>query len=93
MLLIMAVGAQRSETFVDRYRNLLPPCWAVYVGQAVKAAFGIVQRAPYWTRLMHAEWLWRAADEPGRLVPRYFRASLGFVAATVEDIWKSPADS
>ncbi len=35
-VLVMAVGAPRSEVFVDTYRARLPPCWAFCVGQAVK---------------------------------------------------------
>jgi len=45
-ILVMAIGAPRSEIFVDQHRTSLPPCWAMYVGQAVKTAFGIVRRAP-----------------------------------------------
>jgi N-acetylglucosaminyldiphosphoundecaprenol N-acetyl-beta-D-mannosaminyltransferase len=84
-VLIMAVGAPRSEVFVDSYRALLPPCWAFCVGQAVKIELGLVRRAsPLW-RSAGMEWLWRMIQEPSRLSKRYVSASIGFSVAVVED--------
>ncbi|MGE0224540.1 MAG: WecB/TagA/CpsF family glycosyltransferase [Acetobacteraceae bacterium] len=84
-VLIMAVGAPRSEIFVDRFRSALPPCWAFCVGQAVKVELGMVRRAPpVWQRL-GMEWLWRVGQEPRRLARRYATASVGFVLAVLED--------
>jgi N-acetylglucosaminyldiphosphoundecaprenol N-acetyl-beta-D-mannosaminyltransferase len=84
-VLIMAVGAPRSEVFVDTYRAILPPCWAFCVGQAVKIELGLVRRAsPIW-RSVGMEWLWRMIQEPSRLGKRYMSASIGFSFAVVED--------
>jgi N-acetylglucosaminyldiphosphoundecaprenol N-acetyl-beta-D-mannosaminyltransferase len=84
-VLVMAVGAPRSEVFVDTYRPLLPPCWAFCVGQAVKIELGLVQRAsPQW-RSAGMEWLWRLLQEPSRLTRRYVTATIGFSAAIIED--------
>lgn len=83
--LIMAVGAPRSEVFVDTYRALLPPCWAFCVGQAVKIELGLVRRAsPRW-QAAGLEWLWRLMQEPSRLARRYITATIGFSRAVVED--------
>ena len=84
-VLIMAVGAPRSEVFVDAYRSQLPPCWAFCVGQAVKIALGLVRRAPVGIRRSGLEWAWRIAQEPARLTSRYARASFGFGLAVMED--------
>lgn len=84
-LLLMAVGAPRSEIFVDRYRSLLPPCWAFCVGQAVKIALGLVQRAPGFWQAAGLEWLWRLRQEPRRLARRYLVSSVGFGLAVLED--------
>ncbi len=84
-LLLMAVGAPRSEIFVDRYRALLPPCWAFCVGQAVKIALGLVQRAPGFWQAVGLEWLWRLRQEPRRLARRYVVSSIGFALAVLED--------
>jgi N-acetylglucosaminyldiphosphoundecaprenol N-acetyl-beta-D-mannosaminyltransferase len=84
-VLIMAVGAPRSEVFVDTYRSILPPCWAFCVGQAVKVELGLVTRAsPRWQSL-GMEWLWRLRQEPARLTRRYLAATVGFSFAILED--------
>lgn len=84
-LLVMAVGAPRSEVFIDTHRTMLPPCWAFCVGQAVKVELGLVQRAsPRWQAL-GLEWLWRIFQEPSRLAKRYATATIGFGCAIVED--------
>lgn len=84
-ILMMAVGAPRSEIFVDTHRSLLPACWAFCVGQAVKAELGLVRRAPAPVQRSGLEWLWRIAQEPSRLTSRYARASIGFGMAVLED--------
>lgn len=84
-LLIMAVGAPRSEIFVDTHRAILPPCWAFCVGQAVKIELGLVERAsPRW-QAVGLEWLWRLRQEPSRLAKRYVMATFGFGWAVLED--------
>jgi N-acetylglucosaminyldiphosphoundecaprenol N-acetyl-beta-D-mannosaminyltransferase len=84
-VLIMAVGAPRSEVFVDTYRAVLPPCWALCVGQAVKIELGLVRRASSTWQSIGMEWLWRMLQEPSRLTKRYATASVGFCCAIVED--------
>jgi N-acetylglucosaminyldiphosphoundecaprenol N-acetyl-beta-D-mannosaminyltransferase len=84
-ILVMAVGAPRSEVFVDTYRALLPPCWAFCVGQAVKIELGLVRRASSKWRSFGLEWLWRLIQEPSRLTTRYVTATIGFGFAVIED--------
>jgi N-acetylglucosaminyldiphosphoundecaprenol N-acetyl-beta-D-mannosaminyltransferase len=84
-VLIMAVGAPRSEVFVDTYRAILPPCWAFCVGQAVKIELGLVRRASWLWQTVGLEWLWRMIQEPSRLGRRYMFASVGFSFAVVKD--------
>jgi N-acetylglucosaminyldiphosphoundecaprenol N-acetyl-beta-D-mannosaminyltransferase len=87
-ILMMAVGAPRSEIFVDRWRSLLPPCWAFCVGQAVKVELGLVRRAPRSVQASGLEWLWRVAQEPRRLTGRYVRSGFAFAMAVAEDQWR-----
>jgi N-acetylglucosaminyldiphosphoundecaprenol N-acetyl-beta-D-mannosaminyltransferase len=84
-VLIMAVGAPRSEVFVDTHRAILPRCWAFCVGQAVKIELGLVRRAPSRWQAVGLEWLWRLLQEPSRLAGRYAVASFGFSAAVLAD--------
>ncbi len=85
-VLVMAVGAPRSEIFVDTHRDALPPCWALCVGQAVKVEVGQVRRAPRIVRRLHGEWAWRIAQEPRRLARRYLVGSAVFLLAVAEDL-------
>jgi N-acetylglucosaminyldiphosphoundecaprenol N-acetyl-beta-D-mannosaminyltransferase len=88
-VLIMAVGAPRSEVFVDTYRSILAPCWAFCVGQAVKIEMGLVRRAsPKW-QSAGMEWLWRLVHEPFRLTTRYVTATIGFGFAVIEDQFRN----
>lgn len=84
-ILVMAVGAPRSEIFIDTHRDELPKCWAFCVGQAVKIELGLVQRASRGWQSAGLEWLWRLRQEPRRLARRYATASVGFSLALIED--------
>lgn len=84
-VLLMGVGAPRSEVFVDTYRTLLPPCWAFCVGQAIKIELGLVRRASSRWQFVGMEWLWRLLQEPSRLTKRYATATIGFSFAVIED--------
>lgn len=84
-MLVMGVGAPRSEIFVDTHRSLLPACWAFCVGQAVKIELGLVRRASSKWQSFGMEWLWRLCQEPSRLTKRYATATIGFGVAVIED--------
>ena len=85
-LLLMAVGAPRSEVFVAAHRALLPPCWALCIGQSIKIALGLTPLPPLWVQRCNLEWLWRFGLEPGRMGRRYFGSVVGFAAAILADL-------
>jgi len=87
-LLLMGVGAPRSEVFVHSRRAALPPCWALCVGQALRIEAGVIRRAPALASALNAEWLWRLAHEPRRLTWRYAAGAGGFLAAVAADLRK-----
>ena len=84
-MLIMGVGAPKSEIWVDSHRESLPSCWALCAGQSVRVYLGITRRAPLWMRKINLEWLWRISQEPRRLAVRYLRGLVLFPVAIVED--------
>jgi len=90
-LLFMGLGAPKSEIFVHAHRALLPPCWALCVGQAVKIALGLVPPPPHWVKRGNLEWAWRILQEPGRMSRRYLFSGIGFLAAVAEDLWRGGA--
>ena len=85
-LLIMTLGAPTSEIFVHQNDHLLPPCWAICVGQALRVEIGLVTRAPSAWRRLGLEWAWRCIQEPARLGPRYLRALFWFLYAAAADL-------
>ncbi len=86
-LLFMGVGAPKSEVFVHRHRALLPPCWALCIGQAVKIALGLTRPPPGLWKRLNLEWAWRILLEPKRMLRRYLASALGFAAAVAADLW------
>jgi len=70
----VSLGAPKQEQFMSR---LLP-----YLDQGVMFGFGAifnfysaagpVRRAPSWMLRLRLEWLYRAIEEPGKNVPRYW---------------------
>ncbi len=85
-ILVMTLGAPVSEEFVHRQRGVLPPCWALCVGQAVRVELGLTQRAPAAYRRLGLEWLWRIGQEPRRLLGRYAKALAWFPVAVLRDL-------
>ncbi|CCG42681.1 WecB/TagA/CpsF family glycosyltransferase [Magnetospirillum molischianum] len=85
-LLLMGVGAPRSEVFVAHHRHQLPPCWALCIGQAIKIALGLIPRPPQLVQRLNLEWLWRLGLEPGRMSRRYVGSTIGFLAAILADL-------
>ena len=85
-VLVMTLGAPVSEEFVHQHRSMLPKCWALCVGQAVRVELGLVQRAPPGYRRLGLEWLWRIGQEPSRLAGRYVKALAWFPVAVLRDL-------
>ncbi len=84
-ILLIGLGAPASEVFVNDQRAVLPACWALCVGQAIRIEMGLTPRAPEAWQEMGLEWLWRLLLEPRRLGRRYARAVTGFAAAVFAD--------
>jgi N-acetylglucosaminyldiphosphoundecaprenol N-acetyl-beta-D-mannosaminyltransferase len=85
-ILVLGVGAPKSEKFAYVHRNLLPACWVLSVGEAVKIEAGVKQRAPLIMQRLNLEWFWRLAHEPRRLFRRYTWDMRRFFFAIIQDI-------
>ncbi len=85
-ILVLTLGAPLSETFVHTHRHVLPQCWALCVGQAVRVQLGLTERAPLAWQRAGLEWLWRIRQEPQRLAGRYARALAWFPVAVAQDL-------
>lgn len=79
-LLVMGVGAPRSEIWVTRQGAALGTPLVLAVGDAVSVAAGLVPRAPRMLQRVGLEWAFRFAFAPRRLFHRYFVRSWRFLA-------------
>ena len=70
-LCFVALGAPKQEMFAAVGRELAPNVGFAGIGAGLDFLAGTQQRAPAWTRKLALEWLWRAANSPGRLGLRY----------------------
>ena len=72
-ILLVAFGNPKQEIWIHRYRNRLKVPVAIGIGGALDMIGGSLKRAPKWIQRMQLEWLFRMAQEPFRLLPRYAR--------------------
>ena len=79
-LLVMGVGAPRSEIWVTRQGAALGAPLVLAVGEAVNVAAGLVPRAPPVLQRAGLEWAFRFVLAPRRLFRRYFVRSWRFLA-------------
>jgi N-acetylglucosaminyldiphosphoundecaprenol N-acetyl-beta-D-mannosaminyltransferase len=70
-VLFVAFGAPRQDKFIQANLPVLDVPIAMGVGCAFDLLAGDLRRAPSWMRRTGLEWLWRLAQEPGRLWRRY----------------------
>ncbi len=85
-ILVITLGAPLSEVFVHEHRHVLPPCWALCLGQAVRVHLGLTERAPAFWQRAGLEWLWRLRQEPRRLAGRYLKDVAWFPMAVLADL-------
>jgi N-acetylglucosaminyldiphosphoundecaprenol N-acetyl-beta-D-mannosaminyltransferase len=77
-ILVVALGQEKQEYFMDTYVPKLPSVRIVIgVGGAFDVLAGQLRRAPRVMRKMGLEWLWRLRLEPRRF-PRIVRAAIVF---------------
>lgn len=70
-LCFLALGAPKQERLAARGRDLAPGVGFVSIGAGLDFIAGHQKRAPVWVRRLALEWLWRTAQDPRRMVPRY----------------------
>jgi N-acetylglucosaminyldiphosphoundecaprenol N-acetyl-beta-D-mannosaminyltransferase len=85
-IVVMGVGAPKSEKFAYVHREELPACWVLSVGEAVKIEAGVKKRAPVVMQRLNLEWFWRLVHEPRRLIGRYTWDMRRFLMAIIQDL-------
>lgn len=79
-VLAVGVGAPKQEKWIHAHRKDLPGIRLFFaIGATIDFEAGEVKRAPRWMTKAGLEWLYRLAQEPGRLAKRYLVDDLPFL--------------
>lgn len=78
-ILIAAMGVPRQEYFIEEQWERLGVPFAIGVGGSFDVLAGLRARAPVLIQRIGLEWLFRLAQEPGRLWKRYLVTNTQFV--------------
>jgi N-acetylglucosaminyldiphosphoundecaprenol N-acetyl-beta-D-mannosaminyltransferase len=95
-IILVALGAPKSERLIQRLRQSAPSAWWMGVGASFEFASGTRSRAPAFMQRTGTEWLYRMFQDPTRLVRRYLGDNLPylavlFAAAVKQRFSRSPA--
>jgi N-acetylglucosaminyldiphosphoundecaprenol N-acetyl-beta-D-mannosaminyltransferase len=72
-IIFIGFGNPKQEIWIHRHKDRLPPSVVIGIGGALDMIAGTLHRAPRWIQSLQMEWMYRMAQEPGRLMPRYLR--------------------
>ena len=75
-VLLVAFGNPKQEIWIHRHRDRLKVPVAIGIGGALDMIAGSLKRAPGWVQQLQMEWLFRMAQEPLRLLPRYAKDAI-----------------
>ena len=84
-VLLVALGAPRQEDWITRNAKDCGVTVAMGVGGLFDYYSGRIPRAPAWMRRHGLEWVFRLAQEPGRLWRRYLIGNGVFLVRTARD--------
>ncbi len=70
-LLFISLGNPKQEIWFNRVQSMLNVPVSIGIGGSYEFIVGSVQRAPKWVQRCGGEWIFRLAQEPGRLWQRY----------------------
>jgi N-acetylglucosaminyldiphosphoundecaprenol N-acetyl-beta-D-mannosaminyltransferase len=79
-VLFVAFGAPRQDEFIRAHLLEMDAAVAMGVGGTLDILAGNIRRAPAWMQGRGLEWVWRLAQEPGRLWRRYLLQDIPFLA-------------
>ena len=83
-ILCVALGNPKQERFIAAHRERLGIPVMIGIGGSLDMLVGDKKRAPEWAQRSGVEWVFRAAQEPGRLGKRYAKDAVVFGPRVVE---------
>jgi exopolysaccharide biosynthesis WecB/TagA/CpsF family protein len=88
-VLMVALGNPKQELFLSRHLGATGARLGVGVGAFFDFTVGSVARAPLWMNRAGIEWVYRLAQEPGRMWRRYIVGNPLFLARAIRDAIRS----
>jgi N-acetylglucosaminyldiphosphoundecaprenol N-acetyl-beta-D-mannosaminyltransferase len=79
-VIFVALSVPKSERLIQEIRASAPDAWWIGVGASFDFVSGALGRAPSLMQRIGLEWLYRMTQDPKRLVARYMRDGLPYVA-------------
>lgn len=89
-VLFIGVSSPKKELFVEEWGPRTGASVVHGVGGSFDVLAGEVERAPVWWQEKGLEWLYRAAQEPRRLGPRYLTTNTVFLALLARELLGRP---
>ena len=86
--LFVALPTPRKERFLKQHRRRLLPNFTMGVGGSFDVYGGKVSRAPRLVQMAGLEWLYRIAQEPGRLWRRYYETNTAYAVLLWRALWE-----
>ena len=88
-ILLTSFGCPKQEKWIAQnlHATGVPVC--IGVGATIDFLAGSMRRAPRWMQVIGAEWLFRLAQEPRRLLKRYATDLVVFSLATARELFTS----
>jgi N-acetylglucosaminyldiphosphoundecaprenol N-acetyl-beta-D-mannosaminyltransferase len=86
--LFVAMPTPRKERFLKKHRQRLLPNFVMGVGGSFDVYGGKVSRAPRLLQVAGLEWLYRIAQEPGRLWRRYYETNTAYAVLLWRALWE-----
>lgn len=87
-VVLVALGAPKSERLVQELRPSAPDAWWMGVGASFEFVSGARRRAPVLMRRTGVEWVYRMLQDPKRLVRRYLRDNLPYLSVLFSEALK-----
>jgi N-acetylglucosaminyldiphosphoundecaprenol N-acetyl-beta-D-mannosaminyltransferase len=85
-LVLLCTGAPQSEVWFNRNRSEHRSGLFLSCGGAIDVLAGTKQRAPLFVQKLGLEWLFRTAQEPLRLAPRYASGAMRAIPMAWRDL-------
>lgn len=90
-ILLVGLGMPKQELFVHRHQARIKAGIALCVGATIDFLAGHKSRAPVFVQRAGLEWLYRAGQEPRRLVKRYAHDAMVFPGIVLKEFRKRKA--